>query len=206
MTETVALRTRRSIRRYHERPLAADIVAALRAEIDTINHQQDLNMQLVTDEPHAFRSFLAYGKFSGVSNYVMVVGRKDDTLDYRAGYGSESFVLRAKQLGLGTCIVGMTYRKVSGTFTLGADERVVVCIAVGYPAEEGRPHKVRALQQVSNVGADTPSWFSRGVEAALMAPTAVNQQKFYFEYIAPQPGEDKARVRPAAPQVACRLH
>ena len=27
---------------------------------------------------------------------------------------------------------------------------------------------------------DVPVWFKKGVEAALLAPTAVNQQKFFF--------------------------
>ena len=27
------------------------------------------------------------------------------------------------------------------------------------------------------------AWFKKGVEAALLAPTAVNQQKFSFEYV-----------------------
>ena len=29
----------------------------------------------------------------------------------------------------------------------------------------------------------TPEWFNKGVEAALLAPTAINQQKFYIEYL-----------------------
>ena len=32
----------------------------------------------------------------------------------------------------------------------------------------------------------TPEWFKKGVEAALLAPTAVNQQKFFFRYIPPK--------------------
>lgn len=29
----------------------------------------------------------------------------------------------------------------------------------------------------------TPKWFNKGVEAAQLAPTAVNQQKFFIEYV-----------------------
>ena len=36
---------------------------------------------------------------------------------------------------------------------------------------------------MSNINDTTPSWFRKGVEAALLAPTAVNQQKFSFEYL-----------------------
>ena len=34
---------------------------------------------------------------------------------------------------------------------------------------------------MSNVSPDAPEWFKQGVEMALLAPTAVNQQKFRFE-------------------------
>lgn len=49
---------------------------------------------------------------------------------------------------------------------------------------------------MSNVSADSPEWFKEGVDMALLAPTAVNQQKFYFEYIAPQNKDEKAGVKP----------
>ncbi len=185
MTEIEALRERRSIRKYQDRPLEASVVDALNREIEKINREGDLRMQLVTNEPKAFKGFLSYGSFSNVSNYVMVVGRKSDSLEYRAGYYSEKFVLEAQKLGLRTCIVGLTYKKVDGAFTIGPDERVVVCIAIGYGAEDGRNHKVKTPEQVSNLTAESPEWFASGVEAALKAPTAVNQQKFYFEYVAP---------------------
>ena len=35
----------------------------------------------------------------------------------------------------------------------------------------------------SNASDITPSWFKKSVEAALLAPTAVNQQKFSFEHV-----------------------
>ncbi len=185
MTEIEALRERRSIRKYEDRPLEASVVDALNRELEKLNREGDLRMQLVTNEPKAFKGFLSYGNFSNVNNYVMVVGRKSDSLEYRAGYYSEKFVLAAQKLGLRTCIVGLTYKKVDGAFTIGADEKVVVCIAIGYGAEDGRNHKVKTPEQVSNLTAESPEWFVRGVEAALKAPTAVNQQKFYFEYVAP---------------------
>ena len=61
-------------------------------------------------------------------------------------------------------------------------EKIACYIAVGYGASQGAGHKTKTVEQVSNAGPDTPAWFRRGVEAALLAPTAVNQQKFRFEY------------------------
>ncbi len=185
MTELEALRNRHSIRKYEDRPLDEEAVKALRDEIDRINREGDLKMQLVLNEPKAFKGFLSYGSFSNVKNYVMVIGRKSESLEYRAGYYSEKLVLFAQRLGLSTCLVGLTYKKVDGAYEMEKDDKVVVCIAIGYGAEDGRKHKIKTPEQVSNVSADTPEWFLAGVEAALLAPTAVNQQKFYFRYIAP---------------------
>lgn len=57
-------------------------------------------------------------------------------------------------------------------------------IALGYGETQGVSHKIKSVQQVSNACDLTPAWFQKGVEAALLAPTAINQQKFSFEYIA----------------------
>lgn len=191
MTELEALRNRHSIRKYEDRPLDTEVIDALQKEIANLNEEGDLHIQLVTDEPKAFKGFLSYGSFSNVNNYIMVVGRRSESLEYRAGYYSEKLVLFAQKLGLSTCIVGLTYKKVDGAFEIAKDDKVVVCISIGYGAEEGRKHKVKTPQQVSNIGPESPEWFARGVEAALMAPTAVNQQKFFFEYIFP----DKVRPK-----------
>lgn len=184
MTELEALRARHSVRKYEDRPLEDKDVAALRKEIERLNEEGDLKMQLVLNERKAFKGFLSYGNFSNVSNYIMVVGRKSESLEYRAGYYAERLVLFAQTIGLNTCIVGLTYKKVDGAFEVGENDKVVICIAVGYGMPDGyRAHKVKRPDQVSNITSDSPEWFRNGVEAALLAPTAVNQQKFYFEYI-----------------------
>lgn len=45
--------------------------------------------------------------------------------------------------------------------------------------------KHKSVSDVSNASDITPLWFRKGIEAALLAPTAVNQQKFRFEYVSP---------------------
>ncbi len=191
MTELEALRIRRSVRKYVDTPLRQEDMDAMQAKIDELNRKDDLHFQLVINERKAFRGFLSYGKFSNVSNYIMVVGRESDTLEYRAGYYGEELVIYAQSIGLSTCFVGLTYKKIDGAFKVGTDERVLLCIALGYAAPgDVRVHKLKRPVQVSNIDEAAPEWFKRGVETALLAPTAVNQQKFYFEYIAPN------KVRP----------
>lgn len=186
MTKLEALRNRHSVRKYQDRPLEDNVVKALQDEITKLNREGDLHMQLVLNEYMAFRGFLSYGTFSNVSNYVMVVGKKSDSLEYRCGYYGEKLVIYAQSIGLNTCFVGLTYKKVTGAFEVGSDEKVVLCIAIGYGEADGyKNHKVKRPDQVSNISADSPEWFKKGVDTALMAPTAINQQKFYFEYVSP---------------------
>ena len=190
MTELEALQSRHSVRKYQDRPLEAIAVDALQKEIAKLNKEGNLNMQLVLNERKAFKGFLSYGSFSNVSNYVMIVGKKSDSLEYRAGYYGEKLVLFAQSIGLNTCFVGLTYKKIDGAFEVGSDEKVVLCVAIGYGEADGyRSHKIKRPDQVSNVTPASPEWFKKGVEAALLAPTAINQQKFYFEYIP----EDKVK-------------
>lgn len=189
MTLLEAIKARHSVRRYLDKPIEKEKADSLRENIDRLNAESGLRMQLVTDEKRAFTGFLSYGKFSGVANYIAVVGPKSDRfLDMHAGYYGEQVVLLAQTMGLNTCWVGLTYRKVSQAFTVAGGEKLVCVIALGYGATQGVGHKVKSVEQVSNVSADTPGWFRRGVEAALLAPTAVNQQKFSFYYSGPVAG------------------
>lgn len=184
MTVLEAINARHSVRAYKDEPLTDEVVKALEEKITELNREGNLHMQLILNEPKAFQGTLAkYGKFRGVKNYIVVAGRKADDLDERAGYYGEHLVLLAQALGLNTCWVGLSYSKVPGTYILEEGEKIACYIAIGYGETQGVAHKVKTAEQVSSVSDDTPSWFRKGVEAALLAPTAVNQQKFCFNYV-----------------------
>ena len=180
MTLSEAIVSRHSVRKYTSKPLPWDVVEKLNAKIDEINREGNLHAQLVTDEPKAFTGIMAYGKFSGVRNYVVLAGKKSADLDERAGYYGQALVLYAQTLGLNTCWVGLSYRKVSGTFNLEDDEKILVYIAIGYGENQGSAHKTKTVAQLGGVTPESPEWYVRGVEAARLAPTAINQQKFRF--------------------------
>lgn len=176
-----AMKERHSVRRYRNQPLSMEVVSAMRAEIDACNHEGGLHIQLVTDEPKAFDGFMAhYGKFSGVRNYIALIGRKDAALDEKCGYYGERLVLKAQQLGLNTCWVALTYSKVKSAFVIDRGEKLCAVISMGYGETQGVPHKSRAVSEVAKTEGQMPDWFKNGVEAALLAPTAMNQQKFVF--------------------------
>lgn len=189
-----AMRERHAVRRYREQPLVQEVVARLEEEIARCNGEGGLHIQLVTDEPQAFRGWHSYGTFHGVRNYLLMVGKKADDLDERVGYYGERLVLLAQTLGLNTCWVGMSYKKMRGAFDLGEDERVACAIALGYGETQGKAHKIKTVEQVSNADETTPQWFREGVEAALLAPSSVNQQKYRFEYEKGENGVERVRA------------
>lgn len=177
------MNARHSVRQYEDKPIPAEILTELKQEIAACNRESGLHIQLVTDEPKAFDGFMAhYGKFSGVKNYLALVGPKGVDLDEKCGYYGERLVLKAQALGLNTCWVAMSYSKIPGAFQVGSGEKLTVVIALGYGKTQGVPHKSKPMSAVSNAGDGTPDWFKAGVEAALLAPTAMNQQKFTFIY------------------------
>ena len=183
MTLQEAITARHSVRKYIDKEIPADIVTALQGKIAEYNKVGNLNIQLVLNETRAFTGMLSYGSFSGVRNYFVMVGKKGADLDERVGYYGEQLVLLAQTLGLNTCWVGLSYRKVPEAYNVGKDEKLACMIALGYGETQGVSHKIKTIEQVSNASDLTPAWFKRGVEAALLAPTAVNQQKFSFEYV-----------------------
>lgn len=187
MSDMDTIISRHSVRRYLDRPLPVNVLNSLRAEIANVNAEGNLHVQLVTDEPQAFSGVMAYGKFSGVKTYLVMAGRKSDDLDERIGYYGERLVLLAQRLGLNSCWAGISYRKVSGTYSLEADEKICCYIAIGYGETPGVQHKSKSVNDVSNASPQTPDWFRKGVEYALLAPTAVNQQKFFIEFLGGEP-------------------
>jgi nitroreductase len=183
MTLLEAIEARHSVRRYKDEPIPEDVLSTIRNRIREINEEAGLHIQLVTDEPKAFSGLICYGTFSGVKNYFVMAGKKGDDLDEKVGYYGEQLVLLAQTLGLNTCWAGVSYSKIPGTYVLEDDEKIALYIALGYGQTQGKAHKVKPAKEISNASDLTPKWFNRGVEAALLAPTAVNQQKFYIEFL-----------------------
>lgn len=181
MTDMDAIRERHSVRQYLDQPLRPVEIEELTEEIRACNRESGLHIQLVANEPKAFGGFMAhYGKFSGVSNYFALVGRAGADLQEKCGYWGERLVLKAQRMGLNTCWVALTFSKVKSAYTLEGGEKLAAVIALGHGAVQGVPHKSRSMDEVVKAAGPLPDWFRAGMEAVLLAPTAVNQQKFLF--------------------------
>lgn len=183
MTDIIeAMKQRHAVREYDgDRKIEQDKLDILNERISSINKESGLRIQLVTDEPKAFDGFMAhYGKFSCITNYIALIGKKDSSLNEKCGYYGEQLVLLAAQLGLDTCWVAMSYAKVKNAYDIAKGEKLCCVISLGYGKTHGIPHKSKTAKEVAVIKEDTPKWFIDGVNAALLAPTAMNQQKFGF--------------------------
>lgn len=179
MTILEAIEQRHSVRQYKEKPIEAELVTKLNTEIEAINKESGLHIQMFLNEPEAFQANkTSYGQFSGCRNYYAIVGKKG--MDEEVGYYGQKLVLFAQQLGLNTCWVAMTYKKGKVTPQIGGGEKLYIVIALGYGQTQGESHKLKDVSAVSDLAADAPEWYRNGIRAALLAPTAINQQKFRF--------------------------
>lgn len=178
-----AINERHSVRQYIDKPISDDIKAKLTEYVAEQNEESGLRIQVLFDEPQAFNCFMAdYGSFKNVTNYIALVGKKADDLDEKCGYYGEKIVLFAQTLGLNTCWVGMSYSKSKARFDISKCEKLRLMIALGYGENQGKPHKSKSYDDVVKSTLPAPDWFKKGVNAALLAPTAINQQKFTFFY------------------------
>ncbi|MBQ1715266.1 MAG: nitroreductase [Firmicutes bacterium] len=173
-----AIRERHSVRNYLDKKIEQDKIQALKAKIEEVNGKGDLHLQLLEDAGKTFNRLMSRAMGLGSAPSVIAcVGRDDETLDERIGYYGEQVVLLAQDLGLNTCWAG-TYSKSNVPCDIADGERLSIVIAIGYGRNQGSAHKSKTPEQVAPDIESAPEWFKFGVEMALLAPTAINQQKF----------------------------
>lgn len=188
MTLLEAIDARHSVRAYTGAPIPPETRALLDAFAADCSREGGLDMFIRYDDPAGFDSRLAhYGSFRNVNNYIVLAGKKNADFDFRCGYYGEKLVLYAQQLGLNTCWAALTFNKKRVKELVAPGEVLCMVIALGYGENQGRPHRGKSFADVVSAADNAPDWFQSGVEAALKAPTAVNQQKFQFSLDGDEP-------------------
>lgn len=178
-----AMAARHAVRMYRDIPIEKEKADKLNELLEHLNSEGNLHLQLILNEPKTFSGFMAhYGSFKGVKNYIAVVGKNDDTFSERAGYYAQNAVLLAQTLGLNTCWVAQTFSKSNCRAVIGDGEKLICAIALGYGEYDGIAHTSKPESDLSEA-LNPPDWYSRGMAAAMLAPTALNQQKFKFKLL-----------------------
>lgn len=180
MGEIEAMVARHSVRSYTDRPIEPEKAAVLMETIHSYNAETGMSFQLVLDEPRAFTGMLAhYGKFENVRNYIAIVGPKDREVD--AGYFGEKLVILAQRIGLNTCWVAVTFNKRKARIDIKPGEKLYCVISLGYGTTQGVQHQRKPMESLCRTDVPMPKWFRNGMECAMLAPTAINQQKYFIE-------------------------
>ena len=178
-----AVNDRHSVRKYLDLPITDELIDKLNEEIDFCNHSGNLSIKLVINDEQAFSGFMSgYGKFINVKNYFVMAGNRSVDLHERIGYYGQRLVLTAQALGLNTCWVALNYSKKKCPVKLENGEKLVCVIAVGYGQTQGKERRSKPIESLYRTldGFAPPKWFIDGVRCAMKAPTAINQQQFYF--------------------------
>ncbi|MDR1700664.1 MAG: nitroreductase family protein [Lachnoclostridium sp.] len=181
-------------RKYLKTEIESSTVKSLQEYIKEINKKGQIKMELVLNDETVFKGFRkSRGMFSGVRNYITLVGKANDNLAMeKLGYYGEQVVLYATALGLGTCWVGGTFDRSSCKAALSAGESVICVISVGNVRSEKSlkeefihmmtHHKTKNMEQLYISDTDVPDWFMKGIMAVQKAPSAVNRQPVTFTY------------------------
>lgn len=194
MDDKEAKELRHSVRNYIDRDIEEDKIEALQKFIDVQNEESGLKIQLVSNDREAFVGLnVHYGTFDNVHSYIALIGKTSCVdLEERAGYYGQKCVLEAQKLGLNSCWIALTFNKrsVIDSCKILKGEKLVCIVAIGYGKTSGVMHNSKTVQEVSNIGDNSPEWFKEGVKYALKAPTARNMQRFYLE----QTGDNTVRL------------
>jgi nitroreductase len=175
------MKSRHAVRSYRDQPIEEEKRTLINGLVSAANSEGHLSIQTFYDEPKAFDTFMAhYGKFTGVKNYIALVG--DKSQEEAAGYYGERIVLALQGMGLNSCWVALTYGKGKVLIKKAKGQKILCLIAFGYGGTSGFAHHSKSPEEVSQVTGDKPAYWDKGIEAALLAPTASNQQKFLFSY------------------------
>ncbi len=183
MTIYEAIEKRHTVRTYNALAIEGDLLAELSALIDRLNKEGNLHMQLVNGREGAFDDFIIhYGKWTGVTNYIALVGPDRENLDEACGYYGEQIVLWAQMNGLKTGWLDTQPKNETDAFTIAEGERHVLSMAIGFSDLEAKGPKAAEIEKLSVVEGTAPEWFYDGMKCAVYAPTAGNQRLFRIHW------------------------
>lgn len=171
------IRARHSVRDYEDKPIEGSKLYMLRSLVDDVAARSGLDIQLVRDNPEAFNIVARFGLVRGASTHIAFLAKGSES-DEAIGYWGQRIALAVQEMGLNTCWVAIMARKKSKA-KLTDGKKIRVGMAVGYGKTQGKPRKTKPVSELSVVeSAPAPAWFSTAMEAAQLAPTAMNNQNF----------------------------
>lgn len=142
-----------------------------------------------------FRGFIgSYGKIENSPGFIAFIGNMEShRVQEAVGYTGEGIILEATALGLSTCWVGGYFFPdiVSAQISVEKHERVLAVSPFGISKESfsfqeklmtgfGYMHRRKQLEELVVAGTPEKEWMKTALEAARLAPSAVNRQPWRF--------------------------
>lgn len=182
MITVETIRERHSVREYDGKPLSRAEFDALGAVVEECARESGLDIQLVGDNPEVFNVIARFGLIRGCRMHIAFVvddaKAGDVAADEAIGYWGQKIVLAAQDMGLNTCWCALCSRKKSRA-VVAPGKKIRLIIAVGHGKTQGFSRKTKSVEALSSVEcAKAPAWFAAAMEAAQLAPTAMNNQNF----------------------------
>jgi nitroreductase len=190
-----AIFNRRSHRKFRPEPIPGDKLDRLSFVCLHFRPFPEARSVLVIDPGRqVYRGFIgSYGKIENAPVYVAFIGDMDSPRVQEAvGYTGEGIILEATSLELGTCWVGGFFRPeaVKKQIPIGKNERVLAVTPVGIPLDSfsleeklmtgfGFLHRRKSLDDLV-IGRPKQEWMKKALDAARLAPSAVNRQPWRF--------------------------
>src|SRR4030042_5923323 len=195
-----AIFQRRSRRRYDSTPLEPAQLENLKTICREFRPFPQAHAELINASPDdILRGAIgSYGKIKGAPTIVAFIGDMNDPhVQEKVGYTGEGIILEATAMSLATCWVGgsLFFRREVAASLLGIREyeKVLAVTPVGRPVGEptlgetamtsfGLFHTRRPLKEMV-AGMESgkwPYWVKSALEAARLAPSAINRQPWRF--------------------------
>lgn len=199
MITVETIRERHSVCEYDGKPLSRAEFDALGAVVEECARESGLDIQLVGDNPEVFNVIARFGLIRECRTHVAFVvddaKAGDVAADEAIGYWGQKIVLAAQDMGLNTCWCALCSRKKSRA-VVAPGKKIRLIIAVGHGKTQGFSRKTKSVEALSSVECvKAPAWFAAAMEAAQLAPTAMNNQNFKITLLS-----DGKTVRIDAPQ------
>lgn len=192
-----AIEQRTSRRAYKRQRIEPNKVSQIQDLIETINEESGLHIQFIEKGDLFLSGFKAsYGLISGLPSLAALVGdAADQDLKRKAGYFGEFIVLECVSLGLGTCWISGTYNREEclKSIEIKDNETLVCVIAIGNVIKNKTVKELfisqfgKGKQSFNELLAEKdctpPLWVANGIDAARIAPSAVNGKPIAYRYI-----------------------
>ncbi|MEW5900485.1 MAG: nitroreductase family protein [Acidobacteriota bacterium] len=198
-----AIFRRRSRRSFADREVEQEKIARLEFVCKEFRPFPEARAEFVRSRPeNVFKGAIGhYGRVKGAPHYISFIGdTRSAQMREAVGYTGEGIVLEATALGLDTCWVGGFFRPetIRQFLRLEVYEEVLSVTPVGYAVERkdfsekllsgfARSRQRKSLQEIASGPVSDP-WIIKALEAARLAPSAVNRQPWQFRM------EDRAMI------------